>query len=70
METQQVNTSEKDRNEEEVLTRSRADPEAFKSIYAKYFKRIFLFVLHRVEGIMECRYPATGFFFEGPHCPE
>ena len=48
METGQISTSERDSNEEDVLTRSRTDPEAFKSIYTKYFKKIFLFVLHRV----------------------
>ena len=35
--------------EEEVLIRkSQADPEAFRALYEKYFKRIFLFVHHRV----------------------
>ena len=48
METEQISTSERDSNEEDVLTRSRTDPEAFKPIYTKYFKKIFLFVLHRV----------------------
>ena len=48
METEQINTSERDKNEEEILTRSKSEPEAFKSIYTKYFKKIFLFVLHRI----------------------
>ncbi len=35
--------------EEDLILESQSDPEAFKPIYEKYFKRIFLFVLHRVE---------------------
>jgi len=34
-------------NEETILKQSLSDPEAFKPIYEKYFKRIFLFLLHR-----------------------
>jgi RNA polymerase sigma-70 factor, ECF subfamily len=34
--------------EESLIQQSKADPEAFRGIYEKYFKRIFLFVLHRV----------------------
>jgi RNA polymerase sigma-70 factor (ECF subfamily) len=34
--------------EENLILRSQADPEAFRALYEKYFKRIFLFVLHRV----------------------
>lgn len=34
--------------EEFLILRSQADPEAFRPLYEKYFKRIFLFVLHRV----------------------
>lgn len=34
--------------EEEVIRKAQADPAAFRSLYEKYFKRIFLFVLHRV----------------------
>jgi RNA polymerase sigma-70 factor (ECF subfamily) len=38
-----------DLGEEEALVRnSQADPEAFRPLYEKYFKRIFLFVHHRV----------------------
>ena len=48
MEIDRIADSEKNWNEEEVLTLSRTDPEAFKSIYTKYFKKIFLFVLHRI----------------------
>lgn len=35
-------------SEEEIIQKAKSDPEAFRSIYEKYFKRIFLFVLHRV----------------------
>jgi RNA polymerase sigma-70 factor (ECF subfamily) len=35
--------------EEDLILESQTDPEAFKPLYEKYFKRIFLFVLHRVE---------------------
>ena len=34
--------------EEFLILRSQADPEAFRPLYEKYFKKIFLFVLHRV----------------------
>ena len=35
--------------EEQMILRSQTDPEAFRPLYEKYFKRIFLFVIHRVE---------------------
>lgn len=35
--------------EELIILKSQTDPEAFRDLYEKYFKRIFLFVLHRVE---------------------
>lgn len=34
--------------EEEVVAKSKRDPSAFKYMYEKYFKRVFLFVYHRV----------------------
>src|SRR3990170_2648267 len=34
--------------EEAVILQSKADPEAFRPLYEKYFKKLFLFVLHRV----------------------
>jgi RNA polymerase sigma-70 factor, ECF subfamily len=40
---------EQSQDEEDIILRSQADPEAFRPLYEKYFKRIFLFVLHRVE---------------------
>jgi RNA polymerase sigma-70 factor (ECF subfamily) len=36
------------RDEEILIRKSQADPEAFRPLYEKYFKRIFLFVHHRV----------------------
>ena len=35
-------------SEEEAIRRSAVDPEAFRPLYEAYFKRIFLFVFHRV----------------------
>jgi RNA polymerase sigma-70 factor (ECF subfamily) len=39
---------EKTESEEEAIRKSVTNPEAFKPLYEAYFKRIFLFVLHRV----------------------
>ena len=36
-------------DEEQIILRSQTDPEGFRPLYEKYFKRIFLFVLNRVE---------------------
>ena len=36
------------KDEEALIRNSQADPEAFRPLYEKYFKRIFLFVHHRV----------------------
>ena len=36
------------KEEESVILKSQADPEAFRPLYEKYFKRIFLFVHHRI----------------------
>lgn len=35
-------------DEESIILKSQADPEAFRPLYEKYFKRIFLFVHHRI----------------------
>jgi RNA polymerase sigma-70 factor, ECF subfamily len=40
-------TIEKD--EVEFIAQAKRDPSAFKPLYEKYFKRIFLFIYHRVE---------------------
>lgn len=44
------NIQQKDelKDEEALILKSQADPEAFRPLYEKYFKRIFLFVHHRV----------------------
>jgi RNA polymerase sigma-70 factor, ECF subfamily len=34
--------------EEGLILKSQADPQAFRPLYEKYFKKIFLFILHRV----------------------
>jgi RNA polymerase sigma-70 factor (ECF subfamily) len=34
--------------DEALINLSKADPEAFRPLYEKYFKKVFLFVLHRV----------------------
>jgi RNA polymerase sigma-70 factor (ECF subfamily) len=34
--------------EEDVIKKARKDPKAFKPIYEKYYKQIFIFILHRV----------------------
>ena len=39
---------EKIEDEESLIRKSQADPEAFRLLYEKYFKKIFLFVLHRI----------------------
>ena len=36
------------KDEESLIRKSQADPEAFRPLYEKYFKRIFLFVHHRI----------------------
>lgn len=42
------NRQDETRKEELAILNSKTDPEAFRPLYEKYFKRIFLFVLHRV----------------------
>jgi RNA polymerase sigma-70 factor (ECF subfamily) len=34
--------------EEQVIRKARLDPQAFRPLYEKYYRKIFLFVLHRV----------------------
>lgn len=34
--------------DERLITSAKSDPQAFRPLYEKYFKRIFLFVLHRI----------------------
>ncbi len=45
---QKNNRQEESHAEEFLIKSSQSDPEAFRPLYQKYFKRIFLFVLHRV----------------------
>src|SRR5579859_15710 len=45
-------TSEEVDDELGLLKQSVSDPEAFRSIYEKYFKKIFAFVFHRVGDKM------------------
>ena len=35
--------------EEAVILQAQKDPAAFKPLYGKYFKKIFLFILHRIN---------------------
>jgi RNA polymerase sigma-70 factor (ECF subfamily) len=35
--------------EAEIIQKAKKDPSAFRPLYEKYFKRIFLFIYHRVE---------------------
>jgi len=43
-----IQQTDQTENEEAVILQSQLDPEAFRPLYEKYFKRIFLFILHRV----------------------
>lgn len=43
-----IHTKQEHFLEEEVIKKSRNDPKAFRPLYEKYFKPIFLFVFHRV----------------------
>ncbi len=39
---------EENASELEILVQAKTNPQAFEPIYQKYFKKIFLFILHRV----------------------
>jgi RNA polymerase sigma-70 factor (ECF subfamily) len=45
---QDIQSAEQLLMEEEVIKRAKSDPNAFRELYERYFKRIFLFVLHRI----------------------
>jgi RNA polymerase sigma-70 factor (ECF subfamily) len=47
-EEQQTGQKQKSFAEEQVVLKSKTDPQAFRPLYEAYFKRIFVFVLHRV----------------------
>lgn len=36
-------------SEEDLITRAKQDPVHFRGLYEKYYKRIFLFIYHRIE---------------------
>jgi RNA polymerase sigma-70 factor (ECF subfamily) len=44
----EIDTGQQLLREEEVIEKARGNPADFKPLYEKYFKPIFLFVLHRV----------------------
>jgi RNA polymerase sigma-70 factor, ECF subfamily len=45
---QHQNKHEEVLNEEELIRNAQADPDEFRLLYERHFKKIFLFVLHRV----------------------
>jgi RNA polymerase sigma-70 factor (ECF subfamily) len=45
---QEINVDNQLLNEEEVIRKAQADPEDFRGLYEKYFRTIFLFIMHRV----------------------
>lgn len=49
MEIQQKNRSQEEiKAEQRIIMEAKSKPEAFRPLYERYFKKIFLFVLHRV----------------------
>jgi RNA polymerase sigma-70 factor, ECF subfamily len=44
----EIETGQQLFREEEVIEKARKDPAHFRSLYEKYFRPIFLFILHRV----------------------
>lgn len=46
--TEHLQQQDRTDNEESLIRKSQSDPEAFRPLYEKYFKRIFLFVHHRI----------------------
>lgn len=45
---QEIKANAEPLNEEEVIKKSQANPADFKPLYEQYFRKIFLFILHRV----------------------
>lgn len=43
-----IQRNDEAQDEESLILKSQADPEAFRPLYEKYFKRIFLFIHHRI----------------------
>lgn len=48
MTKEQLKQQDQTDNDGTLILRSQSDPEAFRPLYEKYFKRIFLFVYHRL----------------------
>jgi len=46
---QEIKADEQLLNEEEVIKKAQGNPEHFRPLYEKYFRKIFLFILHRVS---------------------
>jgi RNA polymerase sigma-70 factor (ECF subfamily) len=46
---QEIKGHEQLLNEEEVIKKAQGNPENFRPLYEKYFRKIFLFILHRVS---------------------
>lgn len=44
----EITANEQLLNEEDVIRNSQRNPASFKPLYEKYFRKIFLFILHRV----------------------
>jgi RNA polymerase sigma-70 factor (ECF subfamily) len=44
----EIQTAQQHLLEEEVIEKAKKDPKAFRSLYEKYYKQIFLFIHHRV----------------------
>jgi RNA polymerase sigma-70 factor, ECF subfamily len=45
---QEIQTHEQLLLEEDVIRKAKKDPEAFRPLYTRYYKKIFLFILHRI----------------------
>jgi len=48
--SQDINIEQQILLEEKAIELAKKDPQAFRPLYEKYYKRIFLFILHRVES--------------------
>jgi RNA polymerase sigma-70 factor (ECF subfamily) len=48
MERTEYTALSEETEEIEILIKSKSNPQAFKPIYQKYYKKIFLFILHRI----------------------
>ena len=48
MEKSEYTVLNEETDEIAILIKSKSNPQAFKPIYQKYYKKIFLFILHRI----------------------